>query len=98
MEAFGVFKEFFDVLRLKAQIAVKSPSIFFGGKSTGTGKWILKLGIIAVGVALGVIVGNLLESAGMNEDVAYPATIFFFGGAALVAAYFISKKVDGDKE
>ena len=73
-------------------------NIVFGKKSTGDGKWILKLGVFIVGIALGVIVGYLLESAGMEEDVAYPASIFFFGGAALVGAYFVGKKVNGDKE
>ena len=73
-------------------------SIFTGGKSTGSGKWILTLGILAVGIALGVIIGTLMESAGMNKEVAYPASIFLFGGGALIAAYFIGKKVNGDKK
>ena len=73
-------------------------SIFYSGKTRGSGKWILKLGIFIIGVALGVLVGNLLETAGMNDEVSYPASIFLFGGIALVAAYFIGRKVNGDKE
>ena len=72
-------------------------SIFYSGKKRGTGKWLLTLGIVAVGVALGVLVANLLEGGGMKEDVAYPACIFLFGGGAMIAAYFISRKVNGDK-
>jgi len=73
-------------------------SIFYSGKSAGTGKWILKAGIFAVGIALGILVGNLLESTGMKEEIAYTGSIFLFGGAALVAAYFIGRKVNGNKE
>ena len=73
-------------------------SIFYSGKKIrGSGKWILTLGVFIVGIALGVLVGYLLESGGMKEDVAYPASIFLFGGAALIVAYFIGKKVNGDK-
>jgi len=73
-------------------------SIFAKPKSAGSGKWALKLGILAIGIAIGVLVGNLLETAGMNEEVSYPASIFLFGGAALVAAYFISRKINGNSE
>ena len=73
-------------------------SIFNQEKTKGSGKWALKLGILSIGVALGVLIGSLLVSAGMDDDTAYPAAIFLFGGAGLVAAFFISKKVSGEKE
>ena len=73
-------------------------SIFYTGKTPGTGKWVLKVGIFAIGIALGILIGNLLESAGMKEEIAYTGSIFLFGGAALVAAYFIGRKVNGEKE
>lgn len=73
-------------------------SIFYSGKPRkGTGKWILQLGIVVVGVALGVLVAYGLHSTGMDDEVAYPACIFLFGGAAMVAAYFIGRKVNGNK-
>jgi hypothetical protein len=71
-------------------------SIFYSGKVKGSGKWILKLGIFVIGVGLGVLVGYLLQNAGMDEEISYPASIFLFGGAALVAAYFIGRKVNGN--
>ncbi len=37
-----------------------------------------------------------MESAGMDDDVAFPASIFLFAGIALVAAFFLSKKVNGN--
>jgi uncharacterized membrane protein len=72
-------------------------SIFYGPKSEKSGKWILKVGVLSIGVALGVLVGAALENAGMDDDVAYPASIFLFAGIALVAAYFLSQKVNGNK-
>ena len=73
-------------------------SIFNQGKTRGSGKWALKLGILAIGIALGVLIGNLLASAGMDEETSYPAAIFLFGGIALVAAFFISRKTGGDQD
>lgn len=72
-------------------------SIFYGPKSEKTGKWVLKVGVLSIGIALGVLAGAALESAGMDDDVAYPASIFLFGGIALVAAYFLARKVNGSK-
>ena len=73
-------------------------SIFNQGKSKGSGKWALKLGVLSICIALGVLIGSLLVSAGMDDETAYPAAIFLFGGGGLVAAFFISRKVSGEKE
>jgi hypothetical protein len=72
-------------------------SIFYGPKSERSGKWILVVGILAIGVALGVLVGAGLESAGMDDEVAFPASIFLFSGIGLVSAYFLAKRVNGNK-
>jgi hypothetical protein len=72
-------------------------TIFYGPKSERSGKWILKLGVLAIGIALGVLVGAALESAGMNNHIAYSASIFLFAGIALVAAYFLARRVNGSK-
>ena len=68
----------------------------FGNPPGRTRKWILNLGIFAGGIALGVLVGSLLESLGMKEEQAYTASVFLFGGASLVAAFFISRKLNGN--
>jgi len=44
-----------------------------------------------------VLVGAALETAGMDDDVAFPASIFLFAGIALVAAYFLGRRVNGKK-
>ena len=100
---FGIFYLYFSS-RNKERMALiekgADATIFFGPKrerSEGSGKWILKVGVLSIGIALGVLVGAALESAGMNDDVAYPASIFLFGGIGLVVAYFLARKVNGNK-
>jgi hypothetical protein len=98
---FGIFYVYFTA-RNKERLALiekgAEASIFSGPKTQGSGKWVLKVGILAIGIALGVLVAYLLSSAGMNEDTAYPASIFLFGGVGLVVAYFIARKVNGKDE
>ncbi len=51
----------------------------------------LKLGMVCIGVALGLLVGPVLEThLGMPEPVAYFATVFLFGGIALVMHHIIT--------
>jgi hypothetical protein len=56
----------------------------------------LKWGMLLVGVGLGIVMGNVMETAGvLNEEVAYPAMIAFCGGLFLVIFYFIEKRMKG---
>jgi len=46
---------------------------------------LLKNGLFFIGLALGILMGYLLnQSAGMNVWVAYPSMILVFGGLALI--------------
>ena len=74
----------------------ESADNIFGDPPKGVRKWILNLGIFACGIAIGILVGSLLENIGMNDDQAYPAAIFLFGGLALVTAFFISRRLNGN--
>ena len=58
----------------------------------------LKLGLLAIGVALGLIVGNILEEVGMNDEVAYFAMIFLFGGLSLLVYYGIMRKIKPEEK
>jgi len=62
-------------------------------------KWGLKLGIMAVGVGLGIVLANMLISVDLlTEEVAFPSMIFLFVGVGLVASYYITnKKNEGNK-
>jgi len=55
--------------------------------------WVIKVGFLMIGVALGVLVGSMAANSIMEEDQAYPAMILLFGGLALVASYFVEKKL-----
>jgi len=56
-------------------------------------KFTLKVGMFFMGIALGIIVGAIMSSAGvLNEDANYPAMIFFFGGLSLVLFYVVDRK------
>lgn len=53
----------------------------------------LKIGLLFIGVALGVLFGNLLTNgAGMEEGPAYVSMIFLFGGIGLVVGYIFQSK------
>ena len=95
---FGILYLYFSS-RNKERLALiekgADATIFYGPRTERSGKWILKVGILAIGVALGVLVGAALEAAGLEDDVAYTASIFLFAGIALVVAYFLARKVNG---
>lgn len=69
-------------------------SLFNTGKKKGFGSIVLNLALLAIGIGLGVLVGAMLEQSGMEEDVAYPASIFIFAGLGLVTSFFVNRKLD----
>ncbi len=60
-------------------------------KPMRAGKWGLKLGVMAIGVGIGIVIGNFFVTRGwLDDEVAFPAMIFLFGGIGLVASYYLS--------
>lgn len=58
---------------------------------------LFKWGLFLVGIAIGIIAGNILEvNLGLNEEVAYSSMILMFGGIALIVAYLLHKKLHKD--
>lgn len=56
----------------------------------------LKFGLLLVGVAVGVLLGNLIaQSTGMQEEVAYFSMTFMLGGISLLVYNFITRKQSG---
>ncbi|WP_299577911.1 DUF6249 domain-containing protein [uncultured Sunxiuqinia sp.] len=50
----------------------------------------LKTGLLFIGVALGVLFGNILDNVtSLEEGTAYVSMIFLFGGLGLVAGYWM---------
>ena len=74
-------------------------SLFNTGKegnkfSYGWSKFTLKVGMLFMGIAVGIIIGAILTNAGvLNEGASYPSMIFFFGGLSLVLFYLIDRKI-----
>ena len=61
-----------------------------GQKRRGGG---LKFALVAIGVGLGLVIGNILDAAGvLDEDVAYFSMSFLFGGLGLLGGYMIETK------
>jgi hypothetical protein len=54
----------------------------------------LKFGMFCIGIATGILIGNVLETAYFFEDsVAYLSMIFLFGGLSLVLHFIIDRKL-----
>jgi hypothetical protein len=69
-------------------------SLFKSGPGKNSfGIVILNIALLAIGIGVGVLLGNLLDISGMDDDVAYPAMIFICGGLGLVGGFFASRKL-----
>jgi flagellar biosynthesis protein FliQ len=56
-------------------------------------KFTLKIGMLAMGIAVGIIVAAVMaQSQILDEDALYSSMIFFFGGLSLVLFYVIDRK------
>lgn len=53
----------------------------------------IRYGLLLIGVAVGILVGNILDATTvLEEEVSYFSMIFLFGGLALLISYFIEKQ------
>ena len=79
-----------------AMIEKGTDPTLFKGRMYGSMFFTLKAGLLFIGVALGVLFGNLLTNGtGMEEGPAYVSMIFLFGGIGLVVGYiFQSRKAE----
>ena len=71
----------------------QSAELFNKENKSSMGDWGLKNGVMAIGVSVGILLANALESNGLLEEkIAYPSMIFMFAGVGLVVSHYISKK------
>ena len=61
-------------------------------------KWAIKVGLLAIGAGLGLLIGNLLDKALGMEEVAYFSMVAVFGGVGLVAAHYLTKKEEENEK
>lgn len=74
-----------------------SPELF---KTKGNGFFTLKMGMTLIGVAVGILSGAMFHSAmpNLEPEIGYFSMIFLFGGGAMVASYFIERKLRRDSD
>ncbi len=69
------------------------PEIFAERRS----RFSIKLGLLAIGVALGVLTGQLIAHlSSMEIEPATFSMIFLFGGGGLVLEHFLARKEKGN--
>jgi hypothetical protein len=95
---FGILYVFFTT-RNKERLALiekgADAKLFNTGKSkSGWMKVVLNIGLLAIGIGAGVLLGGLLEMAGLDDEMAYPSMIFICGGIGLVVGFFMNKKLE----
>jgi cbb3-type cytochrome oxidase subunit 3 len=92
---FGVLYVYFNTRHKErmAMIEKGADASLFQSKGTWA-KGSLRLGMFLVGIALGILTGNILdETTALKDEVAYFSMIFLFGGLSLVAFYmFLDKR------
>ncbi|MCG9972991.1 DUF6249 domain-containing protein [Christiangramia crocea] len=75
-------------------------SIFYSKRKHVTPVWkviVINLALLLVGIGVGIFIANLLSNnMGVDEDVAYPGTIFLLAGLGLFAGYFATRKLNED--
>ncbi|PKP44057.1 MAG: hypothetical protein CVT96_03170 [Bacteroidetes bacterium HGW-Bacteroidetes-13] len=103
---FGILYMYFTT-RNKERLALiekgADAQIFFSAKKgNGVPFWkvfVLNFSFLCIGIGLGVFLANLfVNNLNMDDEVAYPASIFLFAGLGLLSSFLLSKKLLSDKE
>ncbi len=99
---FGIFY-LFIAARNKERLALiekgADASIFYSTKEKRvTPIWkvlILNTSLLLMGIGIGIFIAGILHlSLGVDEDIAYPGTIFLMAGAGLFAGFTMTKNLD----
>ncbi|WP_224484540.1 DUF6249 domain-containing protein [Robertkochia aurantiaca] len=98
---FGVFYLFISS-RHKERLALiekgTDASIFYSNDRKTSPVWkvlVLNLSMILVGIGLGIFIAGILHyTLGVNDEIAYPGTIFTLAGIGLFAGFKMSQKLD----
>ena len=100
---FGLFYLFISA-RNKERLALiekgADASIFYGKDRKVTPMWkviIINIALLSMGIGIGIFIAAILsQSLNVDEDVAYPGTIFLMAGIGLFSGYYLTKKLNED--
>jgi hypothetical protein len=97
---FGIFYLFISA-RNKERLALiekgADASIFYGKNKRVTPMWkviVVNLSLLLMGIGAGIFLAGILHyTLGVEEDIAYPGTIFFMAGLGLFLGFYFTKKL-----
>jgi len=93
---FGMFY-LYIVTRHKQRLALiekgADASIFGMGNGKSGKYWTIRTGLFFMGIAIGILMGNIVAFTGLNDVVAYMSMIFLFAGLSLVLFYVFFRKL-----
>ena len=100
---FGVFYLFISA-RNKERLALiekgAEASIFYGKDRRVTPIWkviVINMALLMMGIGVGIFIAAILhQSLGVNDEVAYPGTIFLMAGIGLISGFYFTKKLTTD--
>ena len=100
---FGIFYLFISA-RNKERLALiekgADASIFYGKKGLVTPMWkviVINLALLCMGIGVGIFIAALLSQAlNLDEEIAYPGTIFLMAGIGLFSGFYFTKKLNND--
>ena len=98
---FGIFYLHYST-RNKERLALiekgAEASIFVKGKAHTAPIWkvlILNLALLLMGIGIGIFIASLLHyNMGVEEEVAFPGTIFLMAGVGLFVGFNMTKNLD----
>lgn len=98
---FGVFYLYFST-RNKERLALiekgADASIFVKGKAHTAPIWkvlILNIALLLMGIGIGIFIASILHyNLGVDEEVAFPGTIFLMAGVGLFTGFTLTKNLD----
>ena len=99
---FGIFYLYFTTRNRERLALIEKgvdAKIFSKGRRRGGASYskvfVLNLAVLLMGVGLGIFLGALAHyNFGLEEEVAYPGTIFLMAGVGLFVGFTLTKKLD----
>jgi len=98
---FGIFYVWISTRNKErmAMIEKGADASLFATKKKSFTNITLKIGMLAVGIGTGILVGSILSKyTALGEEVAFPSMIFLFGGLFLVGNAYLEKNNKTEEE